>query len=165
MSFEKIDSLSLYEERMKDKQHLIYITFGVVFFSIILSLITFIFAKGTAYLSDNPQSCNNCHVMNETYQSWKNSNHHHVTVCNDCHVPNNFIGKWLTKAENGFHHSIAFTFKDIPVAIQAREISKKITVENCIRCHGNLMHQNNLSLSNNSSTCINCHKNIGHLHP
>ena len=24
------------------------------------------------------------------------------------------------------------------------------------------MHQNNLSLSNNSSTCINCHKNIGH---
>ena len=32
--------------------------------------------------------------------------------------------KWLTKAENGFHHSIAFTFKDIPVAIQAREISK-----------------------------------------
>ncbi len=151
---------------MENNKFLAYLIIGFLFFGIALACITFIFAKGTAYMSDNPQACNNCHVMNETFDSWKKGNHHHVAVCNDCHVPHNFIGKWLTKAENGFHHSIAFTFGNVPSVIRARESSKQISVENCLRCHDSTLNHFNKSLHDNSNNnCLNCHKKTGHYHP
>lgn len=150
---------------MKNENFFAYITLGLLFFAVVFASIAFVYGKGTSYLSDNPQACNNCHVMNEAYDSWKNGNHHHVAVCNDCHVPNNFIGKWITKGENGFHHSVAFTFGKVPVNIRARDISKEISVQNCIRCHDTKLHQSNHSLhQSNSENCISCHKNVGHFH-
>jgi formate-dependent nitrite reductase cytochrome c552 subunit len=40
---------------------------------------------------------------------WQQSSHQHVAVCNDCHLPHDAVGKWVTKADNGFFHSLAFT--------------------------------------------------------
>ena len=63
---------------------------------------TFIYAKGASYLTNNPQACANCHVMQNHYDAWLKSTHRSVAVCNDCHAPHNLIGKYLIKADNGF---------------------------------------------------------------
>lgn len=74
-----------------------------------LGLFTFVYAKGGSYLTDNPAACANCHVMKEQYDGWLKSPHRTVAVCNDCHTPANFVGKYYTKALNGYRHSYAFT--------------------------------------------------------
>lgn len=70
---------------------------------------TFVYAQGYSYLTDNPAACANCHIMNEHYSAWLKSSHRHVAVCNDCHTPPQFVGKYMTKARNGFWHSYYFT--------------------------------------------------------
>jgi cytochrome c nitrite reductase small subunit len=67
-----------------------------------LGLYTFVYARGYAYLTNNPQACTNCHVMQEYYDGWIKSAHRSVAACNDCHTPHNFFGKYATKLENGF---------------------------------------------------------------
>ena len=96
---------------------------------------TFYYAHGFSYMSDDATACANCHVMQETFDAWVKSSHRGVAVCNDCHVPQDFFGKWYTKAENGLHHSVAFTLGSVPVNIKARKSSRKVAENNCIRCH------------------------------
>ncbi|MGH7821889.1 MAG: NapC/NirT family cytochrome c, partial [Candidatus Binatia bacterium] len=48
---------------------------------------TFVYAKGYAYLTDDPGACANCHVMEEQHSAWMKSSHRAVAVCNDCHTP------------------------------------------------------------------------------
>ena len=86
-----------------------------------LGLYTFVYAKGYSYLTNNPQACSNCHVMQEYYDGWVKSAHHTVAVCNDCHTPHTFAGKYATKMENGFFHSLAFTSGRFPDNIIIRE--------------------------------------------
>ena len=100
-----------------------------------VSCFTFEAAKGWSYLSDDPRTCVNCHIMRDQYDSWQNSSHHTVATCNSCHVPHDPIGKWLVKGENGFRHSWAFTFQDFPEPIRAREISRRVVEHNCRDCH------------------------------
>src|SRR5688572_28285981 len=75
---------------------------------------TFIYAKGHSYLTNNPAACANCHIMQEHYDGWLKSTHRSVATCNDCHTPPGVVGKYWTKADNGFFHSLAFTTGDFP---------------------------------------------------
>ena len=77
---------------------------------------TFAYARGWAYLTDDPRACANCHVMNEQYDGWIKSSHRSVAVCNDCHVPHTVVAKYATKARNGFWHSYHFTTGTFPRA-------------------------------------------------
>src|SRR5690242_21733876 len=70
---------------------------------------TFIYARGASYLTNDPRACVNCHIMREQFDGWVASSHRAVAVCNDCHAPHDFVGKYVTKAVNGFNHSFAFT--------------------------------------------------------
>src|SRR5262245_66393633 len=70
---------------------------------------TFLYARGASYLGHDSAACANCHIMNEQYDGWIRSSHRSVAQCNDCHTPHDFIGKYSTKALNGFRHSLAFT--------------------------------------------------------
>ncbi len=72
---------------------------------------TFVFAHGTSYLSNDPAACANCHIMTEQFDAWSRGSHHAVAVCNDCHAPHDLIGKYTTKAINGWNHSKAFTLQ------------------------------------------------------
>jgi cytochrome c nitrite reductase small subunit len=63
---------------------------------------TFVYAKGYSYLTNNPQSCANCHIMQEQFDGWTKSSHRAVATCNDCHTPDGLVGKYMTKASNGF---------------------------------------------------------------
>src|SRR5262245_46554672 len=85
-----------------------------------VGVFTFGYGKGLSYLSSDPTGCTNCHVMQESFDSWQKSSHHAVAVCNDCHLPHDFVGKWMTKADNGFFHSLAFTFDDFHEPLQIK---------------------------------------------
>jgi len=131
---------------------------------------TFGYGKGASYLSNNSQSCANCHVMQEHYDSWQHSSHHHVATCNECHLPHDFVGKWVTKADNGLFHSIAFTLQDYHDPIQIKPRNKIVTQNACIDCHEDFVH----SLlpvetddagdpkKNDMLSCVHCHSDVGH---
>jgi cytochrome c nitrite reductase small subunit len=130
-----------------------------------LGLYTFVYAKGHAYLTDDPAACANCHVMNEQYDGWLKASHRSVAGCNDCHVPANLVGKYWTKSRNGFWHSYYFTTQTFHEPIRATPTSRRIAEANCRRCHepvvqamGTPSHAGDDSLS-----CIRCHGSVGHL--
>ena len=61
--------------------------------------------------------------------------HRSVAVCNDCHVPHNFVGKYYTKARNGFWHSFYFTTQTFHEPIRATPGSRRVTEAACRYCH------------------------------
>ena len=130
---------------------------------------TFGYGKGASYLSNDPQSCANCHVMQEHFNSWQQSSHHHVAVCNDCHLPHDFVGKWFTKADNGLLHSIAFTLQDYHDPIQIKPRNKLVTQSACIACHQDFVHSllpvethSEDAKKSDMLSCVHCHSDVGH---
>lgn len=125
---------------------------------------TFVEAKGWSYLSNDPLTCVNCHVMREQYDSWQHSSHHAVATCNDCHVPQDLLGKYLTKADHGFRHSWGFTFQDFHEPIQIKESSLAAVQANCVRCHqsfvGDILQHS--QVDRDANNCIRCHSSVGH---
>ena len=79
--------------------------------------------------------------MQPQYDSWLRSSHHNVAVCVDCHLPHGFVGKYVAKAENGYHHSKGFTFQDFHEPIMIKAKNAAILQENCLRCHADLTHE------------------------
>jgi cytochrome c nitrite reductase small subunit len=71
-----------------------------------VGIFTFGYGQGASYLSSDPRGCINCHVMQDHFNAWQHSSHQHVAVCNDCHLPHHPLKKWVTKADNGFFHSL-----------------------------------------------------------
>lgn len=126
---------------------------------------TFDYAKGTAYLSNDPAACANCHVMQQYFDSWQKASHHTVAVCNDCHLPHdNFFNKYLAKADNGFRHSWANTFQDFHEPIQIIGRNSHILQKNCLNCHEGITH-NMLASSTidaDINSCVHCHADVGH---
>jgi cytochrome c nitrite reductase small subunit len=126
---------------------------------------TFVYARGASYLTNDPNACANCHVMREQLDGWIASSHRAVAVCNDCHAPHDFLGKYTTKAVNGFWHSFAFTtgrFHE-PIAIGSR--NRAVTEGACRTCHADIVQA--IDPQPNGSTrlpCITCHRSVGHLH-
>ena len=125
---------------------------------------TFQYARGFSYLSNNPETCVNCHIMNEQYEGWRKSSHHAVAVCNDCHVPHDLVGKYVAKASNGYHHSKAFTFQDFHEPIQIKPGNSRILQENCLRCHGALVSEivHGSTDAAGAINCVHCHRSVGH---
>jgi cytochrome c nitrite reductase small subunit len=137
-----------------------------------LGAYTFNFAQGLSYFSNDPRSCVNCHVMNDAYDSWQKSGHGHVAVCNDCHTPHSFVGKMITKAENGWNHSVAFTmlkYEREPIVITERNADR--LRHNCIACHDTMLTEIRgsavLSAAGHGQgsedvDCLHCHSDVGH---
>jgi cytochrome c nitrite reductase small subunit len=131
-----------------------------------LGVFTFGYGEGYAYLGNDPASCANCHVMQDSYDTWQKSSHHAVAVCNDCHTPHDsLVGKYFTKADNGFFHSLAFTtgaFKD-PIQIKPR--NSRIVQSACLDCHKDLVnHMLPVAKGGDMLNCVHCHASVGHAH-
>ncbi|MCC6796534.1 MAG: cytochrome c nitrite reductase small subunit [Candidatus Hydrogenedentes bacterium] len=124
---------------------------------------TFIYAKGASYLTNDPRACANCHVMQEQYDGWLHSSHRNVATCNDCHTPHDFFGKYMTKASNGYHHSLAFTTGNFHEPIQIKEHNAAITEAACRSCHSDIVQAIDHAPGNETS-CIRCHSSVGHMH-
>jgi cytochrome c nitrite reductase small subunit len=127
------------------------------------SAYTFRYAEGLSYLSADPKACVNCHIMQSQYDGWQKASHHSVALCVDCHLPHDFIGKYYTKAENGYWHSKGFTFQDFPEPIVMRDVSRRILQHNCLHCHEDFVHDV-LSVPGDEREldCIHCHRTVGH---
>jgi cytochrome c nitrite reductase small subunit len=65
--------------------------------------------------------------MNEQYDGWPKSWRRAVVTCNDCHTPANFLGKYATKASNGFWHSFYFATGAFHEPIQIKKRNLEIT--------------------------------------
>jgi cytochrome c nitrite reductase small subunit len=125
---------------------------------------TFRYAEGLSYLSTDPAACRNCHIMQPQYDSWLKSSHHNVAGCVDCHLPHDFVGKYIAKAENGYHHSKGFTFQDFHEPIMIKDKNAGILQENCVRCHAELTHQlvAGATRPGDEVRCVHCHQAAGH---
>ena len=122
---------------------------------------TFIYAKGASYLTNDPQACANCHVMQDQYAGWVKGSHRAVAGCNDCHTPPSFVGKYLAKASNGFWHSFAFTSGKFHEPIQIKGHNRDITERACRGCHGEIVTA--IEPHGVELQCIRCHRNVGHM--
>lgn len=131
---------------------------------------TFIYAKGYSYLTNDPGACANCHVMQEQYAGWLKSSHRSVATCNDCHTPPNFVGKYYTKASNGFWHSYYFTTNSFPEPIRITERNHRVTEQACRHCHETVTSAIDAHMGGGEAgdeealSCVRCHRNVGHLH-
>lgn len=125
---------------------------------------TFVYAEGASYLTDDPRACANCHVMQEHYDGWTKSSHHAAATCNDCHVPPGFPSKYLTKAANGFNHSLAFTSGRFHEPIQITDKNRRITEAACRHCHEDIVQAiDAFPRHGQQLSCVRCHADVGHL--
>ncbi|MBK8910667.1 MAG: cytochrome c nitrite reductase small subunit [Chlorobi bacterium] len=129
---------------------------------------TFIYAQGGSYLTNNPAACANCHIMQEHFDAWTKSSHRSVAVCNDCHTPHSTIGKYWTKAQNGFWHSVAFTSGDFPDPLRIKPSNRQVTEEACRSCHQEIVdaidtrHHEGTEAGAEPTSCVRCHATVGH---
>ncbi len=140
--------------------------------SIMIGLILFLFyvSKAHSYLSDNPKTCTNCHIMAPQYATWNHSSHREVAHCNDCHVPhNNVFNKYYFKAKDGMRHATIFTLRAEPQVIQIREEGASVVQNNCIRCHSKLLTDPKLAdnveahrAHRTDRRCWECHREVPH---
>lgn len=137
---------------------------GLIGVLIGLSTYTFFYAKGYSYLSNQPETCTNCHIMREHFDGWQKATHHTVALCNDCHVPVTPLKRYYAKAEHGFRHSYAFTFQNFHEPIQMKTSSEEIVLHNCIRCHSDMVSNLHPSLNHHQEKldCLLCHRSVGH---
>lgn len=128
-----------------------------------VGVFTFGYGQGASYLSNDPQVCANCHVMQDHLDSWQKSSHHAVAVCNDCHLPHHPLGKWVTKGDNGFFHSLAFTLENFHEPIQIKPRNARVTQEACLHCHREFVHPLLPAESGGDMLwCVHCHSDVGH---
>lgn len=124
---------------------------------------TMVYANGLSYMSSDPKVCDNCHIMDSQYDSWQKSSHHAAAGCVDCHLPRNFVGKWVAKAVNGWHHSKAFTMQNFAEPIAIKPGNARILQDNCLACHGDLVHDAAAEAGRAGEfTCVHCHQSVGH---
>lgn len=135
-----------------------------------IGLYAFYTSNAVSYLSDDPATCVNCHIMAPEYATWQYSSHRKNAVCNDCHVPhNNAFNKWFFKAKDGIRHATVFTARNEPQTIFIKEAGIKVVQDNCVRCHSALITEAKLLVQTESfhsqfkdRLCWECHREIPH---
>lgn len=144
-----------------------FLTLAAVSLGALLGLgaFTFMYAKGYSYLSNDPRACANCHIMQEHYDSWVKSSHHHAATCNDCHVPHRFPEKYAVKARNGFNHSKAFTLQNFPEPIRITKPNLDALQHNCLECHATMVSDiaAHRDVGRGQARCTQCHRSTGHM--
>lgn len=127
-------------------------------------------SNAVSYLSDEPETCYNCHIMRPAYATWAHSSHREFTNCNDCHVPhNNVAAKYYFKAKDGARHAAIFTLGLEPQVIKINQAGTEVVQENCKRCH--IRQVETVSVANvtgrnfkrgEGHLCWSCHRHTPH---
>lgn len=134
-----------------------------------LAAYTVYVSRAHSYLSDDPKTCVNCHIMAPQFATWNHSSHREHATCNDCHVPHeNAVRKWLFKAKDGLRHATIFTMRGEPQVIQIHQEGADVVQANCLRCHEDLnrnvdtqFHPEHHSESSEKK-CWDCHREVPH---
>ena len=144
----------------------------IVLLGIFIGLMVFVIyiSRAHSYLSDEPETCVNCHVMAPQYATWQHSSHRENATCNDCHVPhNNVFNKYYFKAKDGLRHATMFTLRMEPQVIFIHEEGAEVVQNNCIRCHTDLITDQKLMANTEAiqahrsdRKCWECHREVPH---
>jgi len=144
----------------------------IIVLGVMIGLSAYLFhvAKATSYLSDDPKTCINCHIMVPQYATWGHSSHRENASCNDCHVPqDNVFNKYYFKAMDGLRHATIFTLRLEPQVIFIKDAGKNVVHQNCIRCHDNLLTDDKLLAQTEKKAhpktdrvCWECHREVPH---
>lgn len=148
---------------------LFYVNLLIAFF-VGIFIYTLYVSNAVSYLSDDPKTCVNCHVMRSEFATWQHSSHREVAVCNDCHVPhNNVVNKYFFKAKDGLRHATMFTFRMEPQVIKMHEAGQAVVQKNCQGCHQNVNRDVGLlnvtledKLHGEGKLCWDCHREVPH---
>lgn len=161
-----------YLRRLFPKSGSVWLTVSIISLGVVVGLIAFLFKESEAisYMSDDPKTCVNCHVMIPEYNSWMKSSHREWTTCNDCHVPqDSIVKKYFFKAKDGLYHASVFTLRQEPQVIRIKSASQEVVQQNCIRCH--LSQVTDVKYSSwidkhvekrVERTCWSCHQEVPH---
>jgi cytochrome c nitrite reductase small subunit len=125
---------------------------------------TFLYAKGSSYLTNDPAACANCHIMRQHYNGWVKSSHRAVAKCNDCHTPPGLVATYATKATNGFWHSFAFTTGRFAEPLRIKPHNLEISERSCRTCHADIVTA--IAEPHRGAAggwCTRCHSGVGHL--
>ncbi len=113
---------------------------------------------GLYAISETPEFCGSCHVLQMEYEAWFHSGAHRRIKCVDCHLPNDNLARHLyRKTLDGMSDSFAFHSGRVPETIHISEPGARIVVENCRRCHGEI-----LARINEERRCWECHRRLSH---
>jgi cytochrome c nitrite reductase small subunit len=135
-----------------------------------ISLLVFHASEAHSYISDQPETCINCHVMYPQYASWAKSSHRETATCAECHVPqDNFVSKYYVKATDGARHAYVFTSRNEPQTIEIKQRGINVVQDNCIRCHQDLVEMTRIVEVTGTnyhegagSRCWDCHRDVPH---
>jgi cytochrome c nitrite reductase small subunit len=130
-----------------------------------MALFVFHVSRAASYMSDEPETCMNCHVMTTEYLTWQHSSHARVATCNDCHVPHgNIASKFGFKAQDGLWHSTVFTMRWEPQVIKLSARAQPVVQANCQRCHSDVVDEVAVSAhgADPSRHCWDCHRETPH---
>lgn len=148
---------------------LFYVNLLIAFFTGIFIYALYV-SNAVSYLSDEPETCVNCHVMRSEFATWQHSSHREVAVCNDCHVPhNNVFNKYFFKAKDGLRHATMFTFRLEPQVIKMHEAGQAVVQKNCQNCHQRVNEDVGLlsitledKMHGDGKLCWDCHREVPH---
>lgn len=148
---------------------LFYVNLLIAFFTGIFIYALYV-SNAVSYLSDDPETCVNCHVMRSEYATWQHSSHREVAVCNDCHVPhNNVLNKYFFKAKDGLRHATMFTLRMEPQVIKMHEAGQEVVQKNCQGCHQRVNEHVGLlnvtledKMHGDGKLCWDCHREVPH---
>ncbi len=134
---------------------------------VVILLVTLgVFAWATdapAYAGHEPETCNNCHVMDAQYENWYHAGHASAAVCADCHLPHqNIVSYYLYKGYSGVKDVVSFTLKTYPAEIRATQQTDKILQANCIRCHTDTVENILAGAQPFERSCWGCHRGVAH---
>lgn len=115
--------------------------------------------KGSILLNDKSEFCIMCHTMQREYNNWSHSAHRGNAACSDCHVPQQtVVTKLAGKLRDGLNHGYAYAFKKIPDPIRIKRHGSETVMQNCIRCHSQLVEK----INKGDRKCWECHRGLPH---
>ncbi len=129
--------------------------FGVALFVIAFSVLK---VPLVAESTSSPEFCGNCHTMDPVVQTFEVSAHRDLD-CNDCHTAHGFFSGPVTKMALGTKHALLFAAGVDPQPLRATEISRGLTRDNCLHCHGELLRGLHDA---DERPCSDCHRTTPH---
>lgn len=108
--------------------------------------------------SSTPEFCASCHVMESEYENWFHNGGHRSLACVQCHLPNDNPARHLAwKGLTGMQDVFSFYSGQVPETIRISQAGAAIVLENCKRCHAEM-----ISRLNEDRACWDCHRRLSH---
>ncbi len=108
--------------------------------------------------TDQAPFCGACHSMAEAALTHKRSVHAEL-ACNECHAPHNLVAKLPFKSKEGLRDIWATATSSVPDLIHPGGDTRRVTQENCQRCHG---ATTSTVIMQSKEFCTDCHRHVPH---